>query len=803
MARTSRSFIRCIPLLACCALLGACGGSSKGVASDDGGLPGAGGSGPGQGGALAGGGGVVGTGGVGPVDGGLLPGSGGSTVPACGAPGTPCCNGNGCDSGGCCVSGICLSAGGVCVGLGGGLCNAGACGSCGGAGLSCCGANPATGACTAAGTACNAGICTKCGELGSLCCPSAAGGTGTCNGESAICTGNVCLACGTPGSPCCPGSRCASPGCCYDNLCTAEGNACGASGGTCQAGRCSGCGGVNQVCCAASTCYDGLLCKGGTCTPCGGLAQACCPSGTGASACQAGTTCISSGADSVCARCGSLGDTCCAGNVCSEGCCSGGRCMAPGSPGCPTGTPDAGGAPDAPVGGSGGTGGAGGAGGAGGQLGAGGVVGTGGNSVPTGGAGGTTIPWTIPAGCGDGVVTPPEQCDDVNTMPFDGCSSDCKREPLCNGIGPCTSTCGDGLVVGEECDDGNLTNGDGCSSGCKVEGGFHCVQPDPGGMIRVPVVYRDFRFKNPSDFEAGVTGSEKASTGMVKSALDSEGKPVFTGLTGTAIHVASVDTFATWYRTSSSINHATPSVMALYDNGAGAYVNRYGANGELWPITETAIWCGNVGTEALDTSGNPIPCTYQYASSTIQTDCDKALARGEQMLKCTNDGGIYRGLFLIGYNDGNPLFFPVDGDSFTPSSERMSAQIPPLYLNGATTWPYDVDDAGIKRPHNFSFTSEIRYWFKFDAARSFQLNIIGDDDVWVFVNKQLAVDLGGIHTPVQGSVTLDATAATKFGLTDGSVYEVAVFQAERQSTSSTLKITLSGFNTAPSQCFRD
>jgi hypothetical protein len=33
-----------------------------------------------------------------------------------------------------------------------------------------------------------------------------------------------------------------------------------------------------------------------------------------------------------------------------------------------------------------------------------------------------------------------------------------------------------------------------------------------------------------------------------------------------------------------------------------------------------------------------------------------------------------------------------------------------------------------------------------------------------------------------------------------AVYEVAVFQAERQSTSSTFKLTLAGFNTAPSQC---
>jgi len=65
--------------------------------------------------------------------------------------------------------------------------------------------------------------------------------------------------------------------------------------------------------------------------------------------------------------------------------------------------------------------------------------------------------------CGDGVVQPPETCDDGNTISGDGCSTTCQKEH--------SILCGDGVVqAGEQCDDGNVISGDGCSSTCQVEG---------------------------------------------------------------------------------------------------------------------------------------------------------------------------------------------------------------------------------------------------------------------------------------------------------------------------------------------
>jgi fibro-slime domain-containing protein len=338
-----------------------------------------------------------------------------------------------------------------------------------------------------------------------------------------------------------------------------------------------------------------------------------------------------------------------------------------------------------------------------------------------------------PTTCGDGKQEGAEGCDDGNTMPFDGCSQECQNEPDCSGLS-CTSKCGDGILLNEACDDGNAASADGCSSDCKVESGWDCTQPDLGDKMLVPVIYRDFRYKNPSDFEPDVTGAPGAVPGIVETSLDKEGKPVYTGITGQGITIESKATFATWYRTTDKVNHATASKLALWKTNKGSYVNRYGDNGEQWKP------------------------------------------------------GI----------DGNPLFFPVDGDTFTPASELAAAQIPEMY---DPLLPYDTDANGKERKHNFSFTSEVRYWFTYDSAKTFQLDFVGDDDVWVFINKKLAVDLGGLHSPVAGSVTLDGTNATKLGnLQTGKVYQVAVFQAERHTTASSYKLTLNGFNAATSVC---
>lgn len=94
------------------------------------------------------------------------------------------------------------------------------------------------------------------------------------------------------------------------------------------------------------------------------------------------------------------------------------------------------------------------------------------------------------------------------------------------------------------------------------------------------------------------------------------------------------------------------------------------------------------------------------------------------------------------------------------------------------------------RSHNYHFTMHLEGLLAFSdptAGVDQTFGFTGDDDLWIFVDGKLVLDLGGVHGATSGSFTEETLKAK--GLVAGTTYDLDIFFAERHTVASSFAIT--------------
>ncbi|MFK7758340.1 MAG: fibro-slime domain-containing protein [Phycisphaerales bacterium] len=262
-----------------------------------------------------------------------------------------------------------------------------------------------------------------------------------------------------------------------------------------------------------------------------------------------------------------------------------------------------------------------------------------------------------------------------------------------------------------------------------TEQGSTAESPDrlPSTIVLTGTV-RDFRERNDEnghpDFERKPSGGFGHYVGMVAEELGSDGKPVF-GSTGVKLS-------SNW-RNAKGENIKPPSSYLAAQEGDSSGAVNTSKTGALTTEESFDQWFRSIQgvnlAQSLDLTLVRQPGTNMY---TFDDKRDPAYQ---------DTGG----------------FFPINGELYGNS-------------NG--------------NDKNFHFTFELQTEFTYDADSGMSFKFTGDDDVWVFIDGKLVIDIGGVHSAVSQTIDLDRLE----WLEDGRDYSLSFFFAERHRTQSNFRI---------------
>lgn len=312
-------------------------------------------------------------------------------------------------------------------------------------------------------------------------------------------------------------------------------------------------------------------------------------------------------------------------------------------------------------------------------------------------------------------------------------------------------------------------------------------------QIEGTIIQKTSNSNSNTTFYSNSTDNNWSRAGLVQEKLGANGMPVYTD--AAVKYVASLlkagyynemsgncnsliyDTFVA---SNGSRTIRNTSADGFSDNfrNAKTYANIKNAYDLAWYLLNTIYQADTNMTTVAGTDGQ----THSVPIYGMAVDAYKSIVLTD------NGTGTYS--FEAGYS----------GTKKDVQYDRESGTIYNGTNGGDESGFYPLENLGYEQPglltttsavgatHNGGFTLRGESQFVYNKDSDLYFTFTGDDDVYMYINGTLALDLGGAHGRNSKTVNLNDLDATKYGLKEGQVATFTFFYMERCSDASTFGI---------------